>query len=79
MTIDDIPMTDIPLTWKDLKKRGRAGRIISTLRQLPVGKAIEISSYGTVKVYVSKLNSEFENREYNHFRNNGAYFIGRTK
>ncbi|MCW8311442.1 hypothetical protein K7A41_09420 [Sphingobacterium sp. InxBP1] len=78
MTIDDIPVTDIPLNWRDLKKKGRSGRLLSTLRNLPVGKAIEVSSYGTVKVYVSKLNKEFVDREYNHFRNNGSYFIGRT-
>lgn len=78
MTINDIPMTDIPLNWKELKKRGRAGKIISTLRNLPIGKAIEIPSYGTAKVYVSKLNKEFIDREYNHFRNGTTYFVGRT-
>jgi len=78
MTINDIPLTDVPLNWKDLKKKGRSGIIISSLRKLPIGKAIEMDSYGTARVYVSKLNSEFKDREYNHFRNNGSYFIGRT-
>lgn len=78
MTINDIPVTDVPLNWKELKKRGRAGRLISALRNLPVGKAIETESYGTAKVYVSKLNKEFKDREYNHFRNGSTYFIGRT-
>lgn len=77
MTINDIPVTDVPLNWKELKKRGRAGKLISALRRLPVGKAIE-APYGTAKVYVSKLNKEFEDREYNHFRNGNSYFIGRT-
>lgn len=75
---NDIPMTDIPVNWRDLKKKGRSGKILSTLRDLPIGKAIEVASYGTAKVYVSNLNKEFQDREYNHFRNNGSYFIGRT-
>lgn len=77
MTINDIPMTDIPLNWKDLKKRGRSGKLIGALRSLPIGKAIE-AEYGTAKVYVSKLNVEFPDREYNHFRQGDTYYIGRT-
>jgi len=77
MTINDIKMTDIPLNWRESKKRGRSGKLISSLRSLPVGKAIEVS-YGTAKVYVSKLNKEFDDREYNHFRQGSTYYIGRT-
>lgn len=77
MTINDIPVTDIPLNWKESKKRGRAGKLIGALRELPVGKAIA-ADYGTAKVYVSKLNLEFPDREYNHFRQGETYYIGRT-
>lgn len=77
MTINDIPVTDIPLNWKESKRRGRSGKLIGALRILPVGKAIE-ADYGTAKVYVSKLNTEFPDREYNHFRLGNTYFIGRT-
>lgn len=77
MTINDITVTDIPLNWKESKKRGRSGKLIGALRNLPIGKAIE-ADYGTAKVYVSKLNNEFPDREYNHFRQGSIYFIGRT-
>lgn len=76
MTINDIIVTDIPVNWKESKKRGRSGKLIGALRGLPPGKAIE-AEYGTAKVYVSKLNSEFPEREYNHYRRGGIYFIGR--
>lgn len=78
MTINDISMTDIPLNWKGLKKKGRSGTIMPSLRNLPIGKAIEVTNYGTARVYTSKLNEEFKDREYNFFPNNGTYYIGRT-
>ncbi|MDH5825812.1 hypothetical protein [Sphingobacterium faecium] len=78
MTINDISVTDIPMNWKDLKKKGRGGIIISSLRSLPVGKAMVVDSYGTARVYVSKLNREFSDREYHHYPSNGKTFIGRT-
>lgn len=76
MTINDIPVTDIPLNWKDSKKRGRAGKLIGAARELPIGKSVP-ANYGTAKVYVSKLNLEFPHREYDHFRKGDTYYIGR--
>lgn len=78
MNTNDIEMTDIPLNWRGLKKRGRSGSIMPSLRGLPIGKAIEVSNYGTARVYVSKLKEEFKDREYNFFPNNNTYYIGRT-
>ncbi|WP_380869990.1 hypothetical protein [Sphingobacterium corticis] len=66
------------MNWRSLKKKGRSGTIMPALRDLPVGKAIEVANYGTARVYVSKLNGEFDDREYNLFPNDGSYFIGRT-
>lgn len=78
MTNNDILMTDVPLNWKDLKKKGRAGQLMPNLRMLTIGKAIEVNSYGTARVYASKLNNEFKDRNYEHYPLNGTYFIGRT-
>jgi hypothetical protein len=76
--VNDISMTDIPMNWKQLKGKGRSGTLMPSLRELPIGKAIEVSSYGTARVYVSMLNQQFKDRKYNHFPNNGTYYIGRT-
>lgn len=78
MSHNDICMTDMPLNWKQLKKKGRGGNLMPSLRGLPIGKAIEISSYGTARVYTSILNNQFKDREYRHYPKDGKYFIGRT-
>ena len=78
MNSNDIHMTDMPLNWQQLKKRGRGGNVMPSLRELPIGKAIEISSYGTARVYTSILNNEFKDREYSHYPKDGKYYIGRT-
>lgn len=74
---NDNTVTDIPLNWQNLKKTGRAGSKMPTLRKLPVGKAVEMLSYGTARVYTSLLNKEFKDRSYSHYPKDGKYYIGR--
>ncbi|MGJ1516489.1 hypothetical protein ACR79N_15980 [Sphingobacterium siyangense] len=71
-------MTPIPTNWQSLKKRrGRSAVIMPALRSMPIGMQMAISNYETAKQYKSLLKKEFPERDFEYYKIEETYFLGR--